>query len=198
MYDLVIIGAGPAGLSAGLFAGEYKLSTAIVGKIVGGELTLAPMIFTYPGIEFIPGKQWIGTIQEQIVSLSIPIIEEAVSEIQKQENGFMVHTENKTLETKTIIFATGNTKRRPTYTGSSVAKVFGIEMRNDIYIKTNEHMQTNIPGIFAAGDCLGYDTALEQLVVASSLGARAAANVYQYLKNEKAPIVWGKASIPRL
>ncbi|MHA1651210.1 MAG: NAD(P)/FAD-dependent oxidoreductase, partial [Candidatus Helarchaeota archaeon] len=53
-YDLIIIGAGPAGLTAGIYAGRYGLKVAIFDKLTaGGQLALAPLIENYPGYKTI-------------------------------------------------------------------------------------------------------------------------------------------------
>ena len=48
-YDVIILGAGPAGLTASIYASRYKLSNLIIGKLLGGTMTLANRIENYPG-----------------------------------------------------------------------------------------------------------------------------------------------------
>ncbi|MDD4530722.1 MAG: FAD-dependent oxidoreductase, partial [Candidatus Gracilibacteria bacterium] len=55
MFDLIIIGSGPAGLSAGIYAGRYKLKTLIIGEMPGGIITQSHLIENYPGYESISG-----------------------------------------------------------------------------------------------------------------------------------------------
>src|SRR3972149_10417710 len=57
MYDLIIIGAGPAGLTASIYASCYHLKHLVIGREIGGQLLLAPFILNYPGFEGIAGKE---------------------------------------------------------------------------------------------------------------------------------------------
>lgn len=104
MKDLVIIGAGPAGLSAAIYAARYKLNFALIGKSFGGAINKAPLIENYLGIKSAKGKDLIKIFREQIDQFNIEYIEENVTKIEK---GFKVHTENKVIECKSIILALG-------------------------------------------------------------------------------------------
>ena len=55
IYDLIIVGAGPAGLTASIYASRYKLSHLVVGKQVGGTITLASKVENFPGFNSISG-----------------------------------------------------------------------------------------------------------------------------------------------
>jgi len=57
---------------------------------------------------------------------------------------------------------------------------------------------TSRPGIFAAGDCLIYPFSLEQLTTTVASAVQATAYIFEYVKGKHAPIMWGKAAIPRL
>jgi thioredoxin reductase (NADPH) len=64
-YDIVIIGAGPAGLTAGIYAGREGLKALIIEKgVMGGNANMAPVILNYPGFKSIPGiellKKWVN------------------------------------------------------------------------------------------------------------------------------------------
>lgn len=205
MYDVLIIGAGPAGLTAGLFAASYGLKTVVIGEIVGGQFTLAPMAFNYPGVAGVTGKGWIDAMLNQLKEVGVEVVGKKVIGIKNQESGikenkkstFEVKGEDSTFSSSSLILATGNKRRRPAYSGDIVAQSLGIITSNG-YITVDEHFATNVLGVFAAGDCLGYPQALEQLVVVCGQGVKAAASAYSYLKGAKPPIVWGKASIPRV
>jgi len=110
MYDLIIIGAGPAGLTAGLYAGRYRLNTLIIEKIlVGGQLLLSPTIENFPGF---PGgiqtEELILRFKRQVDEVGLNIETADVLEINNSESAsHTVKTENKIFQTKTIIVATG-------------------------------------------------------------------------------------------
>ena len=199
MQDLIVIGAGPAGLTAGLYAGLYGLQTRVIGETIGGALKLAPMIFDYPGVKAIKGSDWLDAILFQLKEAGAEIIEKKITAISRNDQGsFKVNAQDEMFETLSLIFASGNEKRRPQYSGSDLAKSLGIELTQENFILVDEKMRTNIPGIYAAGNCLQYPLGAEQLIDAAAQGARTAAQVYEYLKGKKAPLLWGKATIPNL
>ena len=57
MHDLVVVGAGPAGLTASIYASCYGLKHVVIGKLVGGQLNLAPDILNFPGFKNINGTE---------------------------------------------------------------------------------------------------------------------------------------------
>ena len=75
-YDLIIIGAGPAGLTAGLYAGRYRLNTLILEKLYpGGRILSTETIDNFPGcIGGISTQKLMGGIQQQVKDLSVPIV----------------------------------------------------------------------------------------------------------------------------
>ncbi len=65
MYDVIIIGSGPAGMTAGIFAVRREMKTLIIGKEVGGQLVWANEIENYPGFEMIKSFELIQRIKQQ-------------------------------------------------------------------------------------------------------------------------------------
>lgn len=66
LYDLIILGAGPAGLSAGIYASRGKLDTLILNEgAIGGQVTLTNEIANYPGVETSPGYSLVGVMKKQ-------------------------------------------------------------------------------------------------------------------------------------
>ncbi|MDD5086991.1 MAG: FAD-dependent oxidoreductase [Candidatus Nanoarchaeia archaeon] len=109
VYDLVIIGQGPAGLSAGIYASRYKLKTLILSEEPGGTATHAYKIENYPGFNSISGMDLMRKFREQIND-SVEIKQEKVIELKKDDL-FIVTTDKGIYKSKTIIVAAG-TKRR--------------------------------------------------------------------------------------
>jgi thioredoxin reductase (NADPH) len=108
MKDLIIIGGGPAGLTAGIYAGRYKLDTAIITKIPGGMAATAHKICNFPSYKDISGPELVNRMVEQVESLNIPIFYDAINSIEKKEEHFSLTSENGEVhETRTIIFAVG-------------------------------------------------------------------------------------------
>jgi thioredoxin reductase (NADPH) len=107
MYDLIIIGAGPAGLTAGLYAGRYRLNTLILERLLpGGSILLTETIENFPG--FVGGvstRDLMGQLEEQVRDLGVQIeLAEALG-IDCQYKA--VKTEEKEYTAKAIIIATG-------------------------------------------------------------------------------------------
>ncbi len=113
MYDLVIIGAGPAGLTASIYASRYKLPHLIIGKLVGGTITLATKVENFPGFNSVSGLELTRKIAEQAKSFGAEIINDTVGKIIKTPDGFTIITEaGKEYESKTIILATGTERKK--------------------------------------------------------------------------------------
>lgn len=324
MNDLIIVGTGPAGLTASIYASCFYLNHFLIGKILGGQMSLASHILNYPGFENITGAELTEKMASQVKKQGVELITDSVVKIEKTSEslsdgrqGFKLTTETgKTYETKTVILATGterrklNVKGESEYTGKGVqycatcerfdyenkvvavvggansavssaiqlahaaSKVYIIyrgsqlrcdpthfeQIKNDPkveviynsivteilgdgqkvtgakikienaekqidlervfieiggvpgtalliplgvkidpggYIKVDDNLATNIPGVFAAGDVVSYKLSIEQISSAVGLGARAATSVFAYLKGQKPPALWGESQIKR-
>lgn len=113
MYDLIILGAGPAGLSASIYASCFKLNYLTLGLVPGGQMTLAPDILNYPGFDEITGQLLAQRMIDQLQKRGGSVLSESVEKIEKKENGFAITTSSgKTYETHTIILATGVERRK--------------------------------------------------------------------------------------
>lgn len=113
MYDLIIIGAGPAGLSASIYAGRYKLGHFVVGRELGGTMSQAWGIENYPGFKKISGLELTGKMVDQVKERGTEIKIGAVIEIKKEEKGFIVRTmDGEAFQTKTLVVATGTERRK--------------------------------------------------------------------------------------
>lgn len=350
IYDLIIIGTGPAGFTASIYASCFHLKHLVIGAVLGGQLQLAPDVLNYPGFEEITGKELAKKLVEQVKKRGGEVVTQSVTKISKSKiqitnqiqnqndqikEIFELETQDgKKYQAKAIILATGTERRKLNvpgeveYTGRGVrycatceridyerevcgvvgggnsavqaavelaqaaARVYiiyrgtqlrgdpiwleqvgknskieviyntvvteivgdgekvtgvrlqttdnrqqitnnpsnslllpdadgqvlpldklfieiggvpgtalviplGVEMDPGGYIKVNARLATNVPGIFAAGDLVSYGLSIEQISSAVGLGARAAASAFAYVKQEKAPSVWGKSQIRR-
>lgn len=306
MFDTLIIGSGPAGLTAAIYASRYKLSHTMLGKQPGGTVTYAHKLDNYPGLPGITGLELAQKMIEHAKSLGTEITAENVAGIEKKDSSFLITSEiNKEYPTQTIIVATGTERRKlqvpgekeylgrgvsycttcdaPFFKGKTVAlvggndgacdgathlsefaeKVYliyrkdqlraepfwveevlgnpkievvyntnvteitgderkvtaiklnkpysgqetlavegifieiggipvssflvpaGVELNDGNYVVVNEKMETNIPGIFAAGDVTDRSLVLQQAITATAQGAIAAKGVYEFLKGGK-------------
>jgi thioredoxin reductase (NADPH) len=110
-YDLVIIGLGPAGYSAAIYAGRYKMNVLLVGQIPGGIAGTAHDVRNYAGFEKITGMELMMKMQKQIENLGVPIKQELVQDIKKTDKGFLLKFNEEEILTKKIIIATGTQRR---------------------------------------------------------------------------------------
>ncbi len=111
--DLVIVGMGPAALSAGMYAsGRYMVKTAIVGDIPGGTMALAGKIENYPGVLPIDGFGLFRTMRKQAEEAGAEIVSEKIVSIKKEGDIFLLKGEKNNFETKAVIYAAGNEWRK--------------------------------------------------------------------------------------
>ena len=113
MYDIIIIGAGPAGLSAGLYAGRSKLKTLIIEKdISGGQISGTGFVENYPGsIENPTGMALSERMEEQAKEYA-DIVFEDVEEVNLDGEIKTVKTDSKEYQAKVIIISTGAKNRK--------------------------------------------------------------------------------------
>ncbi len=109
IYDVAIIGAGPAGLSAGLYAARAKLSTVIVEKMFpGGQAAITYRIENYPGFaEGVGGADLADAIKTQAESFGAEFLNGDVEKIEKKDDKFIIYMKGESLEAKSVILATG-------------------------------------------------------------------------------------------
>ena len=302
-YDVIIVGSGAAGLSAGIYAGRYLMKTLVIRGHFGGETATAGQIWNYPGAPGMDGYDLMKNFQTQAKDAGAEVIDGKVESASKDGDCYNVTVGGKTYHAKTIIFAQGAERRHlglpneenltskgvhycvtcdgPVYTGKTIAMVGGgdasikgiidlakyvdkiyfivrapaltrpepvnlgdfgklgdkvetlfdtevkelvgesklekivlskeldgskelvidglfveIGAKPDVavptslgvaldkfgYINVDNVMQTNVPGIFAAGDTVNHFGPFKQTITASALGAVAATSAYNYHK----------------
>jgi thioredoxin reductase (NADPH) len=109
-YDLIIIGAGSAGLPAWMYASRYKISNAIIGELPGGALATSHCVENYPGTLSAPGGEIMWNFQKHAEAAGSTIIQDRVEDVSKVgEDRFVIKTQKwDTYEAKRVILATGN------------------------------------------------------------------------------------------
>ena len=114
MYELMIIGGGPAGIAAGVYAARKKLKTLLISGDIGGQINNTWGIENYLGYQFIEGPELISKFQTQISKFPIDQkIGDKVSRLKKISGGFEAILENKSkYQAKAVILATGKKPRR--------------------------------------------------------------------------------------
>ncbi len=113
MYDLVIIGGGPAGLTAGIYAQRARLNTVLVEKqMVGGQIALSDVIENYPGFPSISGAGLMEKFEEHARGLDLPIKLLEVHNITLEGKAKVLKTSEGDIRAKAVIIATGARPRR--------------------------------------------------------------------------------------
>lgn len=128
MYDIVIIGAGPAGLSAAIYGQRVGKETLLIdAKGFGGQIINTPDVENYPGIKKVSGLELATNLYEQATELGAEIVYEKAVGIEDAGQYKKVKTESAVYETKSVIISTG-AKNRPMgleqeekYTGAGVS-----------------------------------------------------------------------------
>lgn len=114
MYQLIIIGGGPAAISAGIYAARKKLKTLLVTKDWGGQVGLAPVIQNYPGLNDVSGLELVNKFVDHLKRNELEIKEQQVVKEFKLINGSAIEikTQSDSYQAKTAIIATGRITRR--------------------------------------------------------------------------------------
>ncbi len=111
-YDLIIIGAGPAGLTAGIYAARRALKTLVLSMDVGGQVASTPDIENYPGFEMISGADLSGKMMEQAKKFGVEIkVDEEVQELKKEKDIYIAKTNSSKYGAEAIILAFGKKPR---------------------------------------------------------------------------------------
>jgi alkyl hydroperoxide reductase subunit F len=167
MYDLIIVGAGPAGMTAAVYAARKKLNTLLISKDVGGQVNWTLGVENYMGYQFIEGQELMVKFEEQVKRFPIDIkTGQLVGKVSRVKEAFRVEAENgDAYEGHAVIVASGKRPRPlgvpgeeklrgrgvtycsvcdgPVFTGRRVAVVGGgnsaLEAVNDL-VKIAEHV----------------------------------------------------------
>jgi len=108
ILDLIIIGAGPAGITAGVYAARKKMDFLMLTKDIGGQAIWSSDVENYPGYQFITGPDLMTKFQEHMEKYGIHVKEkEEVIELEKKGNIVYIKTTKETYEAKTTIIAAG-------------------------------------------------------------------------------------------
>lgn len=112
MYDIIIVGAGTAGLSAAIYGVRSGKSVLVLeAKSYGGQIINSPEVENYPGIKHISGFEFATNLYEQVKGLGADVVFERVVEITDCNDFKVVVTDDNKYESKTVILATGAENR---------------------------------------------------------------------------------------
>ncbi len=170
MHDVIIIGCGPAGMSAAIYAAANKLKTLVIAKElpdrkgddfeIVGQTEIAQKfqkaLKDYPKTLELKDKTEVVTLEKNVVSFSVELA-----------SGLIFYG-------KTVIIASGKE-----------SSSFDMLTNKDAHdnIKADVNMNTSIPGIFAVGDCIGEES--KGVLVCAGEGAKAALSALKYLRRDQ-------------
>ena len=110
-YDVLILGGGPAGLTAAIYAGRYNLKTLVVAASMGGTVNSAGEIENWPGFMG-SGADLMKSVREQAEKFGAEFLESAVEKVEKEKDGFVLHLGDETVRGKSLIVALGTEHRQ--------------------------------------------------------------------------------------
>ena len=127
MYDLVIIGAGPAGITASVYAARKKIEFLVISKDVGGQAAWSGDIENYTGYQFITGPELAAKFEEHMRKYNIPLkVNETVRDISKTGQVITVTTDKASYETRSVIIASGKRTKELNVPGEKEFKNRGL------------------------------------------------------------------------
>ena len=126
MHDLIIVGAGPAGMTAAVYAARQKTHTLLLSKDVGGQLNWTLGIENYMGYHFVEGVELIAKFEEQVRKFPIDIeIGKEIESLIRVRDGFEIRTtDSVTHAGRTVIVCSG---KRPRMLNIPGEKTFAAE-----------------------------------------------------------------------
>lgn len=111
-YDVIIVGGGPAGLTAAIYSARAMLRTAVVSKDFGGQVLDAHLVENYPGFPSIRGSELMERFAEHAKGAGAELVQAEVLSIERDGDTFIVHTSAGTTRAKAIIYAAGSAHRK--------------------------------------------------------------------------------------
>ncbi|MFB6124433.1 MAG: NAD(P)/FAD-dependent oxidoreductase [Halanaeroarchaeum sp.] len=172
MADVIVVGGGPAGLSAALYTEKNDLDTVVYDT---DETWMHKAhLFNYPGIESIDGTEFMERTREQTESFGATIREEAVTAVEATDGGFEVETEGGSDEATYLVLATGADRE--------LAEELGAEFTDDGVVDVTVSMETSVEDAYATGAMVRAEE--WQAVIAAGDGAAAALHILSKEKGE--------------
>ncbi len=172
-FEIIIVGAGPAGLSAGIYVARQNVSCLIISKDLGGQMNLIPRLENYPGTIMSSGPILAKTLETQYLSFKGELVYDTVEKIDESEDGFKVKTSRSEYKAKAIVLAPGK-----------VPNMLGLENESQYYNK-GIHYCTKCDAPFYQGKTTASIGVGTYLVESGLLLSRMASKMYLILKGTK-------------
>ncbi|MFA5090535.1 MAG: FAD-dependent oxidoreductase [Candidatus Omnitrophota bacterium] len=127
MLDLIIIGAGPSGITAGVYAARKKIDTLVITRDVGGQAAWSGDVENYTGYQFISGPELAAKFQEHMSGYNIPVREnESVTSLDVKGKAVSVVTDKSEYAARTVIIASGKRTKELNVPGEQEFKNRGL------------------------------------------------------------------------
>jgi len=110
-YECIIVGAGPAGITAAIYLARKNLDILVLTLNIGGQAALSTDVENYTGYTMIPGQELVKRFEEHLEAFNIKVVYDRVRGIKKEKELFKVKTENSEYWAKTVIVASGKKPR---------------------------------------------------------------------------------------
>lgn len=178
MYEVAVIGAGPAGASAAIFLAKAGKKTIVIDN--NKSMTKRAWMENHYGVLEISGPDMIETGKKQFQKLGAELVEDQVVQLEKTEQGFQITTNNGKYEAKQIILATGVLTNLADQLGIQTKE--GTEPRIKKVFDVDAEGKTNVPGVWAAGTAAGVSV---HTIVTSGDGAKVAINLISELNGSR-------------
>ena len=172
-FEIVIVGAGPAGLSAGMYVARQNVSCLIISKDLGGQMNLIPKLENYPGTIMSSGQILAKTLETQYLSFKGEIVYDTVEKIDESDGGFKIKTTRSEYKAKAIVLAPGK-----------VPNMLGVENESE-YFNKGIHYCTKCDAPFYQGRITASIGVGSYLVESGLLLSRMASKMYLILKGSK-------------
>lgn len=127
IYDTIIIGAGPAGLTAAIYAGRATLDTLVIeANQIGGQVTTTSVVWNYPAVEKIDGTALMNQMQQQAVHFGVQLTKDQINGYELQGDLKVLHGKRQDYYTRSVIIAGGAKPRELNFPGEKEFKGHGI------------------------------------------------------------------------
>jgi len=172
-FEIVIVGAGPAGLTAGIYVARQNVSCLIISKDLGGQMNLIPRLENYPGAIMTSGQILAKTLETQYLSFKGEIVYDTIEKIDESEGGFKIKTTRSEYRSKSVVLAPGK-----------VPNMLGLENESD-YFNKGIHYCTKCDAPFYQGRTTASVGVGNYLLESGLLLSRMASKMYLILKGAK-------------
>jgi len=172
-FEIVIVGAGPAGLSAGIYVARQNVSCLIISKDLGGQMNLIPRLENYPGAIMTSGQILAKTLETQYLSFKGEIVYDTIEKIDESEGGFKIKTSRSEYAAKSVVLAPGK-----------VPNMLGLENESD-YFNKGIHYCTKCDAPFYQGRITASVGVGNYLLESGLLLSRMASKMYLILRGAR-------------